>query len=63
MTESEKKLYYNYKKVFQFRKLCLFLRESLRNFFLRSLFQKLLSQPTKNVKFLIFRLSKFPPEI
>ena len=53
MTESEKKLYYNYKKVFQFRKLCLFLRESLRNFFLRSLFQKLLSQPTKNVKFLI----------
>ena len=25
--------YYNYKKVFQFRKICFFIRESIRNFF------------------------------
>ena len=30
--EWEKTLYYNYKKVFQFRKFCFFIRKTIKNF-------------------------------
>ena len=43
-------LCYNYKKVFQFRKFCFFIRESMRNFFILHLRLKSLLSTNKNVK-------------
>ena len=61
--ESEKMFYYNYKKVFQFIKLCFSIRESIRKFFNFCLFLKSSFSTNKNIekkhkKFLIFRLCK-----
>ena len=66
--EWQKMLYFNYKKVFWFRKFCFSINQSIRNFFLLCLCLKssLLTNKkfkSKYQKFLVFRLCNFLLEV